>query len=103
MMINPTRRNAGNRRRGKTYERRVAASLGGVRNLDKSRAHTDVETETEVYEVKSTQAGIPYWLSHAIEQLELASRESNKSKGGVVRVYTKNKARAILIQEINLE
>jgi len=101
-----TKRNAGNRRRGKTYERRVAIALGGVRNLDKSRPHTDVETPNAVYEVKSTQAGVPRWLAHAMEQLKLASSESEKSMGGVVRVYTKRtgpyKARAFLIQEIKL-
>ena len=96
------KRTAGNRRRGKTYERRVAIALGGVRNLDKSRPHTDVETTDAVYEVKSTQAGIPRWLAHAMEQLEAASWESEKSMGGVVRVYTKNKARAFLIREIQL-
>ena len=95
-----TKRNRGNRNRGKAYERRVAAAVGGVRNLDKARPHTDVETTTSVYEVKSTQAGIPAWLRRATAQLALASEESNKEQGGVVRVYTKGTARAFLITEI---
>mgnify|MGYP003127215336 CR=1 FL=1 len=96
------KRNANNRTRGKVYERRVAESLRGKRNLDKSRPHTDVETRHEVFEVKSTQADVPSWLQKALAQLELASAESNKKKGGVVKVYTKNKARAFLIKEIEL-
>ena len=97
--------NKGNRRRGKTYERRVAAALGGKRNLDKSRPLTDVETEDTVYEVKTTQSSMPQWLVKAFNQLELASKESKKAKGGVVRVHTKEgrKARAFIINEISLE
>ena len=96
-------RNANNRRRGKTYERRVAEALGGMRNLDKSRPHTDVETSDTVYEVKSTQASVPAWLSGATEQCRLASEESNKKMGGVIKVWTKgSKARAFLITEIEL-
>ena len=92
-----------NKNRGKVYERRVAASVGGKRNLDKSRPHTDVETKHDVYEVKSTQASVPVWLVKALSQLELASAESNKRQGGVIKVYTKGaKARAFLIQEIDL-
>ena len=97
-----TKRNRGNRNRGKVYEKRVAAAVGGVRNLDKARPHTDVETTTSVYEVKSTQASIPMWLRKATVQLALASGESNKKPGGVVRVYTKGTARAFLITEIPL-
>jgi len=97
-----TKRNKGNRNRGKEYERRVAAALGGVRNLDKGRPHTDVETETEVFEIKSTQASVPVWLASALNQLEKASAESEKRQGGVVKVYTKNKARAFLITEVPL-
>ena len=97
------KRNNNNRVRGKTYERRVAASLGGVRNLDKGRPHTDVETRDAVYEVKSTQSSVPVWLKKALGQLVLASKESNKREGGVIKVYTKGaKARAFLIQEIEL-
>lgn len=97
------KRNNNNRIRGKTYERRVAMALGGVRNLDKSRPHTDVETVDAVYEVKSTQTAVPAWLKKALGQLVLASKESNKREGGVVKVYTKGaKARAFLIQEIEL-
>ena len=97
--------NKGNRRRGKTYERRVAAALGGKRNLDKSRPHTDVETKDAIYEIKSTQSALPLWLVKAFNQLELASKESKKAKGGVVRVHTKEgrKARAFIINEISLE
>ena len=97
-----TRRNRNNRARGKLYENRVADALGGWRNLDKSRPHTDVETDGEVYEVKSTQASVPRWMDRAFSQLELASKESKKIKGGVVRVHTEpgKGARAFLIQEI---
>ena len=97
-----TRRNTNNRRRGKVYENRVAIAVGGKRNLDKSRPHTDVETETEVFEIKSTQASVPVWLASALNQLEKASAESRKKQGGVVKVYTKNKARAFLITEVPL-
>jgi hypothetical protein len=95
-------RNANNRTRGKVYERRVAEALRGKRNLDKSRPHTDVETTHEVFEVKSTQTDVPSWLQKALNQLKLASAESNKRQGGVIKVYTKNKARAFLIKEIEL-
>ena len=97
-----TRRNKNNRARGKRYENRVGEALGGWRNLDKSRPHTDVETDDTVYEIKSTQASIPTWMRKAFEQLELASKESKKNKGGVVRVHTGHGsgARAFLIQEI---
>jgi len=97
------KRNNNNRERGKTYERRVAVALGGVRNLDKGRPHTDVETVDAVYEVKSTQSAVPVWLKKALGQLVLASKESKKREGGVIKVYTKGaKARAFLIQEIEL-
>ena len=96
-------RNANNRNRGKEYERRVASALGGVRNLDKGRPHTDVETTDSVYEVKSSQAPVPQWLKKAVAQLESASKESKKHMGGVVKVYTKGaKARAFLITEVEL-
>ena len=96
-------RNANNRTRGKKYERRVAASVGGKRNLDKSRPHTDVETKHVVYEVKSTQSATPQWLLKAMDQCNLAALESNKKMGGVIKVYTKGaKARAFLIKEIEL-
>ena len=95
-------RNANNRNRGKVYERRIAQALGGVRNLDKSRPHTDVETEDAVYEVKSTQASVPQWIASAMEQCRLASEESNKAMGGVVKVFTKGTAKAYLIQELPL-
>ena len=92
-----------NKIRGKTYERRVAAALGGIRNISNSKPHTDVETDDAVYEVKSTQTATPSWLIRAMSQLELAAEESNKKQGGVVKVYTKGaKARALLIQEIDL-
>ncbi len=101
--MNIKKRNANNRNRGKSYERRVAASVGGVRNLDKSRPHTDVENATHVYEVKSTQTSVPVWLKKALGQLEQAATESEKLQGGVVKVYTKgSRARAFLIQEIEL-
>ena len=96
-------RGRNNKNRGKVYERRVAAALGGIRNISNSQPHTDVETDDAVYEVKSTQTATPSWLLRAMSQLELASEESNKKQGGVVKVYTKGaKARAFLIKEIDL-
>ena len=100
-MDNKTR-NRGNRNRGKKYERLAAELVGGVRNLDKSRPHTDVETEDAVYEVKSTQASVPQWIASAMEQCRLASEESNKAMGGVVKVFTRGTAKAYLIQELPL-
>ena len=82
-------RNANNRRRGKEYERRIARVVGGVRNLDKSRPHTDVETDTTVYEVKSTQSPVPLWIDNAMKQCVLASEESNKKndlKEGIAEI-----------------
>ena len=99
------KRNANNRRRGKEYERRVAAALGGKRNLDKSRPHTDVETDTTVYEIKSTIARVPAYLLSAMRQCELAAEESNKEMGGVIKAYTGGQgsiARAFLITEVDL-
>jgi len=96
-------RNRGNRNRGKKYERLAAEMVGGVRNLDKARPHTDVETDKEVFEIKSTQANVPAWLVKATEQLSLASKESNKKPGGVIRIHTGGqggKVRAFLIKEI---
>ena len=93
--------NRNNRRRGKEYEKRSAALVDGVRNLDKSRPHTDVENDTHVFEIKSSQAKVPTRLNHAMEQVVLASEESNKKSGGVIWVYTKGaRARFFLIQEI---
>ena len=101
-MDNKTR-NRGNRNRGKKYERLAAELVGGVRNLDKSRPHTDVETDKEVYEIKSTQANTPTWLVRAMNQLSLASKESNKIPGGVIRIHTGGqggKLRVFLIKEV---
>ena len=93
--------NRNNRRRGKEYERRAAAIVGGKRNLDKSRPHTDVETEDAVYEIKSTQQSVPNWLAGAYDQLKLAAEESGKIAGGVIKVWTSGaRARFFLIQEI---
>ena len=89
--------------RGKKYERRVAAALEGIRNINNMQQHTDVETDEFVYEVKSTQSKVPVWLDNAKKQLELASKETNKKEGGVIKVYTKGaKARAFLIYEIEI-
>ena len=98
------RTNRNNRIRGKFWERRAAQVLGGRRNLDKSRPHTDVETAFSVYEIKSTKAPTPVWLDKATSQLNLASAESEKTAGGVVKVWTNNggNARAFLITEIDL-
>ncbi len=103
-MVDRHRTNRNNRLRGKRWENRVASALGGWRNLDKSRPHTDVETFTEVYEIKSTTSQVPQWLSSAWSQLELAAEESSKERGGVVKVWTNNggRARAFLIQELSL-
>ena len=93
--------NRNNRRRGKEYEKRSAVLVDGVRNLDKSRPHTDVENDTHVFEIKSSQAKVPARLNHAMEQVVLASEESNKKSGGVIWVYTKGtRARYFLIQEM---
>ena len=93
--------NRNNRRRRKEYERRSAVIGDGVRNLDKSRPHTDVENDTHVFEIKSSQAKVPTRLNHAMEQVVLASGESKKDIGGVIWVYTKGaRARYFLIQEI---
>ena len=92
-----------NKQRGKVWERKVATSLGGIRNINNDQPHTDVETSDAVYEVKSTQTKPPAWLLKALGQLELASEETGKRQGGVVKVYTKGqKARAFLIKEITL-
>ena len=100
--IDRSNRGRNNKRRGKEYERRVARALGGVRNIDSARPHTDVETDDAVYEIKSTQSSTPAWLDKATSQLSKASIESKKGMGGVVKVYTKGKARAFLIQEIEI-
>jgi len=93
--------NRNNRRRGKEYERRSALIVDGVRNLDKSRPHTDVENDTHVFEIKSSQAKVPTRLNHAMKQVILASGESKKDVGGVIWVYTKGvRARYFLIQEM---
>ena len=92
-----------NKQRGKVYERRVASTLGGKRNISNDQPHTDVETDDSVYEVKSTQTTTPTWLVKAFGQLGLAAKESKKKPGGVVKVYTKGqKARAFLITELEL-
>ena len=96
------KRNANNRRRGKAYEKKVAAAIGGVRNLDKRFQHLDVHNETTCYEVKSTQAAVPQWLDSAMQQCEKASAESGYEMGGVIKVWTHNRARAFLIKEIDL-
>tara|TARA_Y100000401_G_scaffold116652_1_gene122969 strand:+ start:1142 stop:1489 length:348 start_codon:yes stop_codon:yes gene_type:complete len=99
-----TRTNRNNRLRGKAWERRVAEAVGGKRNLDKSRPHTDVENDTHVYEVKSTTSRVPAWIANAWRQGELASDESQKELGGIIKVWTGQRpARAFLIQEIDLE
>jgi len=103
---NVKKRNRNNRQRGKIYEKLIASVFNGVRNLDKSRPHTDVENKTHVYEVKSRQAKMPTLFDGAFKQLHLASKESKKREGGVVVVYTGGqggKARAVLIQEIDLD
>ncbi len=95
-----------NRRRGKQYERQAALLVGGQRNLDKGRPHTDVETDMHVYEIKSTTSTVPSWIDSALRQCELAALESNKSVGGLIKVFTGGmgkKARYIKIQELSTE
>ena len=100
-MVDIKKTNRNNRIRGKQYERSSAVIVNGQRNLDKSRPHTDVENDTHVYEIKSSQAKVPTRLNHAMEQVVLASAESNKEVGGVIWVYTKGaRARYFLIKEI---
>ena len=103
-MQDQTRTNKNNRLRGKAWERRIAQVVGGKRNLDKSRPHTDVENATHVFEIKSTTQAIPSWLSRAWNQGVLAAEESEKELGGVVKIWTNNggNARAFLITEIDL-
>ena len=96
------KRNANNRSRGKAYERKVAAAIGGVRNLDKRYQHLDVHNDTTCYEVKSTQAKVPQWIDSAMQQCEKASAESGYEMGGIIKVWTQGKARAFLIKEIDL-
>tara|TARA_R110000744_G_scaffold169731_1_gene287712 strand:+ start:1028 stop:1423 length:396 start_codon:yes stop_codon:yes gene_type:complete len=96
------KRNANNRNRGKVYERKVAAAIGGVRNLDKRYQHLDVYNDTTCYEVKSTQAAVPQWIDSAMQQCENASAESGYEMGGIIKVWTQGKARAFLIKEIDL-
>ena len=96
-----TKRNRNNRLRGKLYENLSADKVNGWRNLDKSRPHTDVENNTHVYEIKSTQAKVPVWIDNALKQGANASLESSKKFGGIIKVYTKGaKARYLLIQEM---
>ena len=93
-----------NRRRGKQYERKAALLVGGKRNLDKGRPHTDVETDMHVYEIKSTTSTMPSWIDSALRQCELAALESNKSVGGLIKIFTGGmgkKARYIKIQELS--
>ena len=71
---NVKKRNRNNRQRGKIYEKLIASVFNGVRNLDKSRPHTDVENKTHVYEVKSRQAKMPTLFDGAFKQLHLASK-----------------------------
>jgi hypothetical protein len=96
------KRNSNNRNRGKVYERKVAAAIGGVRNLDKRYQHLDVYNDTTCYEVKSTQAAVPQWIDSAMQQCEKASAESGYEMGGIIKVWTQGKARAFLIKEIDL-
>jgi len=104
--VNASKRGRNNKSRGKTWERKIAEVMGGKRNISDSTPHTDVETDTEVFEVKSRQSKMPALFDGAFKQLALASEESNKEQGGVVVVYTGGpggKARAVLIKEIELK
>ena len=98
------RTNKNNRLRGKAWERLIAEADGGKRNLDKSRPHTDVETDTEVFEIKSTTAKLPTWIESAWRQGELAAAESDKKMGGIIKVWTGQRpAKAFLIQEVKID
>ncbi len=106
MTTSVKKRIVNNRRRGKQYERQAALLVGGRRNLDKGRPHTDVETDMHVYEIKSTTSTMPSWIDTALRQCELAALESNKSVGGIIKVFTGGtgkKARYIKIQELSSE
>ena len=103
---NASKRGRNNKNRGKVWERKIAEVFGGKRNISDSTPHTDVETDTEVFEIKSRQVKMPALFDGAFKQLALASEESNKEQGGVVVVYTGGAggtARAILIKEIELK
>jgi len=103
---NASKRGRNNKNRGKVWERNIAEVFGGKRNISDSTPHTDVETDTEVFEIKSRQSKMPALFDGAFKQLALASEESNKEQGGVVVVYTGGpggKARAVLIKEIELK
>ena len=98
------RTNKNNRLRGIAWERRIAEAVGGKRNLDKSRPHTDVETDTEVFEIKSTTAKLPTWIESAWRQGELAAAESDKKMCGIIKVWTGQRpAKAFLIQEVKID
>tara|TARA_B100000686_G_C16739615_1_gene945799 strand:- start:783 stop:1124 length:342 start_codon:yes stop_codon:yes gene_type:complete len=103
--VNRKKTNKNNRLRGKYWEKRIAGLLGGARNLDKSRPHTDIETDSTVWEIKSTTANVPAWIAGAAHQLEQAAEESNKQPGGIIKVWTNNggNARAFLITELDLK
>ena len=105
-MNNASKRGRNNKNRGKGWERKIAEVFGGKRNISDSTPHTDVETDTEVFEIKSRQVKMPALFDGAFKLLALASEESNKEQGGVVVVYTGGAggtARAILIKEIELK
>ena len=103
---NDSKRGRNNKNRGKVWERKIAEVFGGKRNISDSTPHTDIETDTEVFEIKSRQVKMPALFDGAFKQLALASEESNKEQGGVVVVYTGGAggtARASLIKEIELK
>ena len=105
-MNNASKRGRNNKNRGKVWERKIAEVFGGKRKISDSTPHSDIETDTEVFEIKSRQVKMPALFDGAFKQLALASEESNKEQGGVVVVYTGGAggtARAILIKEIELK
>ena len=64
----------------------------------------DVETDTEVFEIKSTTSRLPTWIESAWHQGELAATESDKKMGGIIKVWTGQRpARAFLIQEVKID
>ena len=68
-MTDPERQKRGrnSKARGKSVERLWAKMVGGQRIHD-GVGYGDVQTETEIWEVKSFQKPRPKWMIHAFEQ-----------------------------------
>ncbi len=79
-MSEPTnvRRGRNNRERGKAVEREVAALYGGWRNIDRGGKWGDVQTETQVIEVKGRQTSTPKLIAGAWDQATEAAENTGK-------------------------